>query len=375
MDKGLVTGAIFLDLKKAFDVIPHPLIIKKMLLYGIGGVELEWFESYLSNRQQCVFLQGTKSNFLTVKSGIPQGSILGPLIFCLYVNDICNLQLHSKTKISLYADDTAVFHHGKDYKVCEYNLQKDFTRILKWLKYNGLFLNANKTKTILFGSKRKIQNNNICIRYSENVLDSVESMKYLGVTLDKSLTWSLHVKEVVKKVSGTIACIRRIRNYISRKNLITLYYSLILPHLNYCNSVWGNTSKQNLTKLQKLQNRYARLVLRAEYFTPQNVLMSKLKWRSLEERIKYQKCILIFKIINDLSPPYLNPCISKRTILYSTRYALNSPLFIPKCKTNFKTKTLAVSGAKIYNKLPYHIKNCKSLQSFKKNVKTFQFPL
>ena len=306
-----------------------------------------------------------------MKSGIPQGSILGPLIFCLYVNDICNLQLHSKTKISLYADDTAVFHHGKDYKVCEYNLQKDFSRILKWLKYNGLFLNANKTKTILFGSKRKI-----CIHYiNDNVLDSVESMKYLGVTLDKNLTWSLHVKEVVKKVSGTIAYIRRIRNYISRKNLITLYYSLILPHLNYCNSVWGNTSKQNLTKLQKLQNRYARLVLLAEYFTPQNVLMSKLKWRSLEERIKYQKCILIFKIINDLSSPYLNPCISKRPVLYSTRYALNSPLFIPKCKTHFKTKTLAVSGAKIYNKLPYHIKNCKSLQSFKKNVKTFQVPL
>ena len=93
-------------------------------------------------------------------------------------------------------------------------------------------------------------------------------MTYLGVTLDKSLTWSLHVREVVQKVSGTIACIRRIRNYISRKNLITLYYSLILPHLNYCNSVWGNTSKQTLTKLQKLQNRYARLVLRAEYLHP-----------------------------------------------------------------------------------------------------------
>ena len=143
------------------------------------------------------------------------------------MNDICNLQLHSKTRFP--ADDTAVFHHGKDYKVCECNLQKDFSSILKWLKYNGLLLNANKSKTILMGCKRKIQNNNVYIHYSDNVLDSVESMKYLGATLDKCLTWSLHVRKVVKKVSGTIACIRRIRHYSTLKNLITLYYSLILP--------------------------------------------------------------------------------------------------------------------------------------------------
>ena len=103
--------------------------------------------------------------------------------------------------------------------------------------------------------------------------------------------------------------------------------------------------------------------------------MSKLKWQSVEERMKYQKCILIFKIINHLSPPYLDSYVSRRQVLYSTRYAVNSPLFILKCKTDFKMKTLAVSGAKLYNKLPCNIQNCKSLQSFKKHVHTFQFLL
>ena len=179
-----------------------------MLLYGIGGVELKWFESYLSIRQQCVFLQGTKSNFLTVKIRNSTRFNTKAINFCLYVNDICNLQLHSKTKISLYfsgflgkrhgldvgqnttlsdrhpnqklveffiithselkvawddprflvvADDKAVFHHGKDYKVCECNLQKVFSSILKWLQYNGMFLNANETKQYILVLKEKFK--------------------------------------------------------------------------------------------------------------------------------------------------------------------------------------------------------------------------
>ena len=115
--------------------------------------------------------------------------------------------------------------------------------------------NAAKTKTIFFGSRRKIHNDTICIRYNNQLLESVENIKYLGVTIDKHLTWSVHVQNIIKKVSSTIACIRRVQNYLCKKQLIILYYSLILPHFDYCNSVWGNTFKTNITKLQKLQNR------------------------------------------------------------------------------------------------------------------------
>ena len=293
----------------------------------------------------------------------------------MYVNDICNLPLHSQTKVSLYANDTALFNQARDRKVCENNLQNDFSCVVKWLQCNGMCLNAAKTKTILFGSKRKIQNDTIVIRYNNEMLESVDSIKYLGVTIDKHLTWSLHVQNIVKKVSSTIACIRRVQHYLSKKNLILLYYSLILPHMDYCITVWGNTSKTNITKLQKLQNRYARLVLRADYFTPQSTLMNTLNWQLVQQRIKYQKCIMIFKILNDLAPPYLNSCISKRPVVYYTRYAINSPLFVQKSRTDYKMRTLAVSGAKLFNKLPINVQTCQSLQSFKKQIRTLQFLL
>ena len=375
IDKGRLIGAIFLDLKRAFDVIPHHLIFQKMSYYGISGVELEWFKSYFLNRQHCVYLQGTTSNYLTVKSGVPQGSILGPLIFCLYVNDICNLQIHPETRVSLYADDTALFNQANDRGVCENNLQNDFNYVVRWLECNGMCLNATKTKTILFGSKGKIKNDTISVKYKNDSLESVDSIKYLGVMIDKHLTWSLHVQNVIKKVSKTIACIRRVQHFMSKKNLIMLYYSLILPHFDYCNVVWGNTSKANITKLQKLQNRYARLILRVDYFTPQSNLMNALNWQSVYQRIKYQQCLMIFKILNNLTPLYLNPCVSKRPVYYSTRYAINSPLFIPKYRTDYKMRTLAVTGAKLFNKLPLYIQNCKSLQSFKMQIRTLQFLL
>ena len=193
-----------------------------------------------------------------------------------------------------------------------------------------------------FGTKRKLENNKFSIKLYGNNLQCVEKMKYLGVILDSQLTWSEHIKHISIKISRSIGCIRRIKHLIPHKTLITLYFALILPHIDYCCTAWGSCSKTNLSKLQKLQNRYARLILNKNYDTPQCTLLTTLNWQSVEQRLKYHYCLLVFKIINTMAPKYLKSLITHRTFNYCTRYSLNSLLDIPFPKTEFKKKIILV---------------------------------
>ena len=193
LDSGLITGAIFLDLKKAFDIISHKILLSKMPYYVIKTTELQWFSSYLCNRQQCVSFQGAQSGFEYVTSGVPQGSILGPLLFCLSINDMCNLPFENQTKISLYADDTALFCKGKNILTIQMTLQKEYNLLREWFRINQMKINATKTKVMVFGTKRKIKNQILRISHGEDYLENVTHTKYLGVILDQSLNWSLHM--------------------------------------------------------------------------------------------------------------------------------------------------------------------------------------
>ena len=340
LDQGIITGAIFLDLKKAFDIISHAILLSKLPYYGITATELEWFNSYLSSREQFVCFQGTESTSMHVKSGVPQGSILGPLLFCLCINDICNLEFNDQTKIALYADDTALICEGKNIESSQKTLQKEYDLLCEWFKINKMQINAKKTKVMVLGTKRKIKNQVMKIKHDNNFLDSVSDFKYLGVILDQNLNWSLHLSCINKKINRVTACVRRIQSYLTEKTLVQLYYSLILPHLDYCSVVWGNCNKTDLLKLQRSQNRYARLVLKVDYTTSKDVLLRTLKWQSVENRINYQFCIAVFKILNDMAPHYLCDLAPKRPVYYVTRYSTLNPLFIPKPNTDLKKNDL-----------------------------------
>ena len=159
-----------------------------------------------------------------------------------------------------------------------------------------------KQKWWSIGTKRKIKDKVLRISHEDGYLENVTDIQYLGVTLDQSLSWSLQVSNVTKKINRAIACIRRIKTYLTQSILVQLYYSLLLPHLDYCSVVWGKCNKTDLLKLQRTQNRYARLVLNADYTTSKDTLLSNLGWQSVDNRINYQYCIYVFKILNDLAP-------------------------------------------------------------------------
>ena len=250
------------------------------------------------------------------------------------------------------------------------NLQDDFDKICKWLDLNNMHLHPKKTKVMAFGHKRKLGNGVLLINYRNVPLENVNKIKYLGISLDSSMTWDVHVSTVVSKISRVIGCIRRIKQWISYKMLKNLYFAMILPYIDYCSTSWGSCAKIHRDKIQKLQNKYARLILNKDYQTSQHSLLHTMKWQSVEQHIKYQYCLLVFKIQNKcVVPTYLEPLICQRIANYNTRYSERCPLQLPQPRTVYKRNSFAYVGATLFNALPSNIQSCTSLHTFKKQCK------
>ncbi len=201
MDSGKLTGVIYIDLKKAFDTVDHGLLIKKMGRYGIANIELNWFHSYLSNRRQTVTVNGEKSEPMEITYGVPQGSIMGPLMFNMYVNDLPDV--NTKSRIVMYADDTAIVFTDSDPRSIQTALNQDLALVKNWLDENKLTLNAKKTKFMVFGTRRRLKKcRNIRINLENEEIERVETFKYLGVWLDEVLNFNAHVEKLSKKISS-----------------------------------------------------------------------------------------------------------------------------------------------------------------------------
>ena len=373
MNEGYITGAIFLDLRKAFDVIPHNKLLNKLKVFGIRGKEHKWFTKYLTGRKHCVSINGTLSDFLSLKSGVPQGSTLGPLLFTLYINDLCFRKFSPSTKISLYADDTAIFCSNKTLNEVENNLQTQFNIVADWMSSNDMFINTSKTKVMLFGSRKKVKNKQISIKCKNMILENVSNMKYLGVIMDPTLKWTDHVDYIVKKICKTYACLRKVKPFVNTKSLIELYLSLIAPQIDYCCTVWGNKAKNNTVRLQRCQNKIARFILNVDWLTPTSHLLNTLHWQSVEQRIKYQQCVFVYKILTKKVPPYLNKLVVNRPVFYHTRYAVNSPLFIPAPRTQYMKTSFSYQAIILYNTLPLHVQSSSSIETFRKLCRTLSF--
>ena len=369
IDEGYAIGAIFLDLKRAFDTVNHNILFNKLAKYGVQDKELSWFVNYFSDREQCVCIKGAKSAFKRVSVGIPQGSLLGPLLFTIFVNDICCIDLGVDTKLCLYADDTAVFVRSKNVNQLSQLLQSKLDLIGQWLDLNCLVMNSKKTKVMLIGSKGRLKNHTLHVMHKGTCIEHVYSFKYLGVIIDSCLKWDKHINAISLKISRIIGYIRRIKHYLPDDVMRLLYNSLILPQLDYCNVVWGRSAHCHLDKLQKLQNRYARMILKADILTPHRQMLSQLQWQTVRQRVRYQCCVYLYKIINGMTPVYLKPLVIVRFTPFYTRYAFNSPLFVRTPRTDYYKKSFHYEVSTMWNNLPSFIRSAQSLSTFKKSCR------
>jgi len=310
IDKGKVVGGVFIDLKKAFDTVNHSILLGKLKSFGILGLELDWFTSYLDNRMQATKVGNVVSNFATVKFGVPQGSILGPLLFTIFINDL-PLVVSNRTKINLYADDTAIFYASKDIQEINAYLNIDLAGIDLWMERNNLTLNAKKTQAILFCSIHKVKKTNDLELYlKESRLENVNQCKYLGLIFDQTLKWDAHINQICRNVSKYIGLFYRIREWLSADHLNTIYKALVLPRLSYCDVVWGNCNLALQDKMERLQNRAGRAILKVPVRTSSSLVRDKLGWIELADRRHNNLCITVFKCLADLVPKSLKNTFS-----------------------------------------------------------------
>ena len=260
MDARLPTAAVFVDFRKAFDCVQHPVLLRKLRDMGLSDLVLDWVESYLSNRKQRVYANDTYSDFQDVTQGVPQGSVLGPLFYIVYANDIAQTIKHCK--LVMYADDTVLYTSHINFDVSVTHLQDDIDSLADWCVANGIKANTDKTKVMVFGSKCSLAKTPpFEVKFGDVTLQKVSSYRYLGLNLDAQLSYNLHVGGVIRSVSGKLKQFQRMRSFLNTKAAITVYKGTILPILEYGDIFFSATSIENRRRLQVLQNRGLRCAL------------------------------------------------------------------------------------------------------------------
>jgi hypothetical protein len=354
---------IFLDLSRAFDTLSHNILIRKLYYYGIRGTALDWVSNYLSGRKQFVSYNNSKSDTVDISLGIPQGSILGPLLFLLYVNDLCNIS--SKLYYILFADDSNMFVSGSSLSdMCEV-LNRELDLVSDWLKANKLLLNIAKSSFMIMSSHHKTYDPvhyNICIDHVE--IQQVNQCKFLGVTIDSHLSWNSHIQYISNKISKGIGILLRARQSLYIESLLTLYNSLIKPYFTYCITSWGNTTKGNMNKLYILQKKILRILTKSEFYAHTEPLYKKLKIMNICDLHQYFMGIFVYKSLNCLYPkPWNN--LFKRNL--NVRLSNNlRPAYYKHKTCQFSVKYM---GPKIWNSFCHNVKTAKSIYIFKRQFK------
>ena len=366
---------IFMDLSKAFDSISHEILIKKLYNYGIRGICLKWFESYLYQRSQYVYINEHSSSKRFISCGIPQGSILGPLIFLIYINDICNCSPSSN--FIMYADDTNIIISDKNLIQLEYTINDELIKVNNWLKANKLLLNVNKTKYMLFIPNINKKNSNqgainLNIIINNVSIDRVDTHKFLGIFVDEELNWKTHVDKIATQISRTIGIMYKLKHFIPRKVLRLIYLSLIQSHLMYGISVWRSIDSSNCNRLITLQKKAIRIVSGTKYNSHTDPLFKKENLLKLDDLYKLCCIKLYCLFLQNKCPLFIKKSVNIKKNIYCTRQSYD--VYKSRVKSKYDKQLLNYKIGETWNKLPLSIqaKVNSSLQySFNKLVKQF----
>lgn len=361
-------GGIFYDLSKAFDLVDHDIMILKLKYYGASQRTLLLLKSYLTCRKQYVDVNGHKSFTDFVEYGVPQGSVLGPLLFKIYLNDIKNLELFGK--MFMYADDICMFYPYKHEIVLKAHMEYDAALVAEYLRLNKLILNAEKTKLLRF-RPHLTQNQNFSVYIEGKEVCETFAIKYLGVHLQSNLSWDIHIHNLKSKVLSVVGLLYKFRNKFNTETKLVIYQALIHSHLNYLPIIYGHKKSNEFKSLQRTQNRALKTVFNLPLTYPTICL-----YRDVSPTVlpvfglyKMQLILYVFKSVYNIGHHTIS--FVRNQTVFNTRN--NTNLRIARCRLETTKQRVEYIGCLEYNNLPQYIKNIQRISIFKNNLKEYLF--
>ena len=365
-DERKQTLGVFLDLSKAFDTIDYEILFNKLHHYGIRGVALDWFRSYFQDRKLFVHYKGVSSDKLNLSCGVPQGSVLGPLLFIVYTNDLPNSILTAKS--ILFADDTTLYTSSNNMTELFNSVQRDLDSLSDWFKANKLSLNATKTNYVLF-NKNNIGTVNYDLRINNVSIKRINVVKFLGILIDDKLEWKDQTQACKNKITSAIYAIKKTKHILSQHLLRTIYYSLVYPHLTYGVSLWGSAQISYIQPIEIQQKKTIRAITHSNYNAHTDPLFKTLSILKLKDVYTLEIGKFMYKHANSALPqPLMNMFILNQQIhSHNTRHQND-----PHC-TSRRTKQAANSvihkGPEVWNTFPNKLKTIRSVSWFIKMLK------
>ena len=359
---------VCIDLTKAFDTVNHEILFDKLYKYGIRGVAMKWIRSYLNERSQCVNYNNEISYKSTISCGVPQGSILGPLLFLIYVNDLAKVS--KLLFFIMFADDTNIFITGKNLRSMIDTLNGELTQITEWLNANKISLNISKTQFMVVSGSKAISKTLSDVIINDHKIDMVNCVKFLGVYIDNKLSWSQHITYIKSKISKAIGIICKARKSLDKTVLITLYYSFVHSYFTYGIDIWGNAHKKYLDSIFLLQKKVMRIIKCVGPRDSTDQIFKDFKVLKLSQLYNVSVAIFMYKFVKGNLPEifYSMYTVNGNIHRYNTRRA--HYFTIPYCRLQISQQQIRYTGVKVWNylisrKFDY---NC-SLHVFRKNVK------
>ena len=377
LDKGLMSVLVLLDLSAAFDTIDHQILLQRLEdVIGIKGTALSWFKSYLSDRFQFVHVNDVSSMRTEVRHGVPQGSVLGPILFTLYMLPLGNIIRKHSINFHCYADDTQLYLSMKPDETNQLaKLQACLKDVKTWMTCNFLLLNSGKTEVIVVGPEHL--RNTLCNDIATMdgfTLASSTTVKNLGVIFDQDMSFNSHIKQMSRTAFFHLRNIAKIRHILSLKDAETVIHAFVTSRLDYCNSLLSGCSKKSLKTLQLVQNAAARVLTGTKKRDHISPVLASLHWLPVKARIEFKILLLTYKALHGQAPSYLKELI----VPYHPARALRSQdaglLVIPRvCKSRTGGRAFSYQAPLLWNKLPGSVRGADTLSTFKSTLKTFLF--
>ena len=353
LDNRMSSVCVFVDFSKAFDTVRHDILINKLNHYGIRGVVLEWFKSYLSDRTQSTSIHNVSSLPQKVSYGVPQGSVLGPILFLLFINDLPSI--FSSFKSILFADDSSFYVIGPCLKSLIHQANSDLDKFYQWTLSNRLTVNLDKTKYMIVSNKNPKTLPPLFLNF--DTISRTRYHKILGIVIDQDLSFKEHINQLCIKLSHSFSLLYQLKDFVTINILRNLYYAHVHPHLIYCLPIWGSTYPTHLQPLFILQKKIIRIITLSNFNEHTEPLFKSTNILKLYDLIKYEIAGYMYRNKN-------SPHFNRLTHAYNTRN--RNSVITPRHSLHLFQNSLAFNGPKIYQSINHTIKSKPTLMLFKK---------